>query len=151
MAKVTMVCGMLLTLLGLVCFVFAKQLGAADRSATALIPMFLGVPLMLLRLRDQHRYAAIEMGMNHVGEIGYLTELARPTVALVDLDLPGMSGAELLEYLNQKAPPIKTVLVTAACEERVAKLTEGAPLPYFRKPIDLNALLRTLAESPARN
>jgi len=75
----------------------------------------------------------------------------RPTVALVDLDLPGMSGAELLEYLNQKAPPIKTVLVTAACEERVAKLTEGAPLPYFRKPIDLNALLRTLAESPARN
>ena len=74
-----------------------------------------------------------------------------PAIALVDLDLPGMSGAELLEYLNQKAPPIKTVLVTAACEERVAKLTEGAPLPYFRKPIDLNALLRTLAESPARN
>jgi UDP-N-acetylmuramoyl-tripeptide--D-alanyl-D-alanine ligase len=43
----------------------------------------IGVPLMLLRLRDQHRYVAIEMGMNHVGEIGYLTELARPTVALV--------------------------------------------------------------------
>jgi UDP-N-acetylmuramoyl-tripeptide--D-alanyl-D-alanine ligase len=43
----------------------------------------IGVPLMLLRLRGQHRYAAIEMGMNHVGEIGYLTELARPTVALV--------------------------------------------------------------------
>ena len=43
----------------------------------------IGVPLMLLRLRDQHRYAAIEMGMNHVGEIGYLTALARPNVALV--------------------------------------------------------------------
>jgi UDP-N-acetylmuramoyl-tripeptide--D-alanyl-D-alanine ligase len=43
----------------------------------------IGVPLMLLRLRDQHRYAVIEMGMNHVGEIGYLTQLARPTIALV--------------------------------------------------------------------
>jgi len=43
----------------------------------------IGVPLMLLRLCDRHRYAVIEMGMNHVGEIGYLTELARPAVALV--------------------------------------------------------------------
>jgi UDP-N-acetylmuramoyl-tripeptide--D-alanyl-D-alanine ligase len=43
----------------------------------------IGVPLTLLRLRDQHRYAVIEMGMNHLGEISYLTQLARPTVALV--------------------------------------------------------------------
>ena len=44
----------------------------------------IGVPLMLLRLRSQHRYAVIEMGMNHLGEIGYLTRLAAPTVALVN-------------------------------------------------------------------
>ena len=43
----------------------------------------IGVPLMLLRLRDQHRYAVIEMGMNHLGEIDYLTRLARPSIALV--------------------------------------------------------------------
>ena len=43
----------------------------------------IGVPLTLLRLRDQHRYAVVEMGMNHLGEIGYLTQLARPTAALV--------------------------------------------------------------------
>jgi len=43
----------------------------------------IGVPLTLLRLRAQHRYAVIEMGMNHLGEIGYLAQLARPTVALV--------------------------------------------------------------------
>ncbi|PWT71093.1 MAG: UDP-N-acetylmuramoyl-tripeptide--D-alanyl-D-alanine ligase, partial [Proteobacteria bacterium] len=43
----------------------------------------IGMPLMLLRLRDKHRYAAIEMGMNHLGEIAYLTGLARPTVALI--------------------------------------------------------------------
>ncbi len=44
----------------------------------------IGLPLMLLRLRQTHRYAVIEMGMNHAGEIRYLTRLARPTVALVN-------------------------------------------------------------------
>ncbi len=44
----------------------------------------IGMPLMLLRLRARHRYAVIEMGMNHLGEIDYLTRLATPTVALVN-------------------------------------------------------------------
>lgn len=44
----------------------------------------IGMPLTLLQLAPQHRYAAIEMGMNHPGEIAYLTELARPDVALVN-------------------------------------------------------------------
>lgn len=43
----------------------------------------IGVPLMLLELRPAHRYAVIEMGMNHAGEIRYLTRLAAPDVALV--------------------------------------------------------------------
>ncbi len=44
----------------------------------------IGLPLMLLRLRESHRYAVLEMGMNHPGEINYLTCLARPNVALVN-------------------------------------------------------------------
>jgi UDP-N-acetylmuramoyl-tripeptide--D-alanyl-D-alanine ligase len=44
----------------------------------------IGLPLTLLRLRATHRAAVIEMGMNHAGEIDYLTRLAAPTVALVN-------------------------------------------------------------------
>ena len=44
----------------------------------------IGVPLTLMRLREQHRYAVVEMGMNHPGEIDYLTRLAAPGVALVN-------------------------------------------------------------------
>ena len=44
----------------------------------------IGLPLTLLQLNAGHRYAVIEMGMNHPGEIAYLTRLARPHVALVN-------------------------------------------------------------------
>ena len=44
----------------------------------------IGLPLTLLALRPAHRYAVIEMGMNHFGEIRYLSGLARPQVALVN-------------------------------------------------------------------
>jgi UDP-N-acetylmuramoyl-tripeptide--D-alanyl-D-alanine ligase len=44
----------------------------------------IGLPQMLLKLHAGHRAAVIEMGMNHPGEISYLTRLARPTVALVN-------------------------------------------------------------------
>jgi UDP-N-acetylmuramoyl-tripeptide--D-alanyl-D-alanine ligase len=44
----------------------------------------IGVPLTLLELGSGHRYAVIEMGMNHAGEIRYLTRLAAPDVALVN-------------------------------------------------------------------
>lgn len=44
----------------------------------------LGVPLTLLRLRPSHRYAVVEMGMNHPHEIAYLSHLAKPDIALVN-------------------------------------------------------------------
>lgn len=43
----------------------------------------IGVPLTLYRLQPSHRYAVIEMGANHSGEIQYLTNIAKPSVALI--------------------------------------------------------------------
>ncbi|MFP5466391.1 MAG: UDP-N-acetylmuramoyl-tripeptide--D-alanyl-D-alanine ligase [Gammaproteobacteria bacterium] len=44
----------------------------------------IGVPLTLLRLQPSHRFSVIELGMNHPGEIAYLSGLVQPTVALVN-------------------------------------------------------------------
>jgi len=43
----------------------------------------IGLPLMLLRLSAEHRYAVIEMGANHLGEIEYLNSLAAPAVVVI--------------------------------------------------------------------
>lgn len=43
----------------------------------------LGLPLTLANLNKQHRYAVVEMGMNHFGEIAYLTKITRPHVAII--------------------------------------------------------------------
>ena len=42
-----------------------------------------GVPLSLARMPREARFAVLEMGMNHAGEIAALTRLVRPHVALV--------------------------------------------------------------------
>jgi UDP-N-acetylmuramoyl-tripeptide--D-alanyl-D-alanine ligase len=44
----------------------------------------IGLPLTLLRLRAEHRAAAIELGMNHPGETAELAAIAAPTVAIVN-------------------------------------------------------------------
>ncbi len=59
--------------------------GAAHVLATAgNLNNDIGVPLTLLRLRDAHRVAVVELGMNHPGETEYLAGLARPTIGLIN-------------------------------------------------------------------
>jgi UDP-N-acetylmuramoyl-tripeptide--D-alanyl-D-alanine ligase len=43
----------------------------------------IGLPLTLLGLRGEHRFAVIEAGMNHPGETAELAAIAQPTIALV--------------------------------------------------------------------
>ena len=44
----------------------------------------IGMPLTLLRLREEHDFAVIEMGANHFGEIEFLTKIAQPDVAVIN-------------------------------------------------------------------
>jgi UDP-N-acetylmuramoyl-tripeptide--D-alanyl-D-alanine ligase len=43
----------------------------------------IGMPLMMARVDDSHKFAVLEMGANHAGEIAYLTSLAKPRVVAI--------------------------------------------------------------------
>jgi len=43
----------------------------------------IGVPLTLLKLQQENKYAVIEMGANHAGEIEYSSHYAKPDVAVI--------------------------------------------------------------------
>jgi UDP-N-acetylmuramoyl-tripeptide--D-alanyl-D-alanine ligase len=87
----------------------------------------IGVPLTLLRLRAEHRWCAIELGMNHRGEIAYLAALAAPTVALVNnaqrehLEFMGSVDEVAAENASvYDALPAKGVAVVNADDEHAA-------------------------------
>lgn len=54
----------------------------------------IGVPLTLLRLSTEHKFAVIELGANHLGEIDYCARLAKPDVGVV----LNVTGAHLGEF-----------------------------------------------------
>ena len=43
----------------------------------------IGMPMAILALEEDTQVAVLEMGMNHFGEISYLTDIARPDVAVI--------------------------------------------------------------------
>ena len=48
----------------------------------------IGLPLTLFGLSGEHDFAVIEMGANQLGDIAWLSEIARPTVGVITLVAP---------------------------------------------------------------
>lgn len=43
----------------------------------------IGVPLTILRIRDEHQIAVVEMGINHFGEMSRLTHVVKPNLVVM--------------------------------------------------------------------
>lgn len=52
----------------------------------------IGVPLSVLQLTDEHRYAVFELGANHIGEIAYTVAIVEPKVTLINNIAPAHIG-----------------------------------------------------------
>ncbi|MEB2320633.1 MAG: UDP-N-acetylmuramoyl-tripeptide--D-alanyl-D-alanine ligase [Pseudomonadota bacterium] len=65
--------------------ILAQAVGSAHRLATSgNLNNEVGVPLTIFGLRQAHRAAVVELGMNRPGEIAWLAEIAQPQVVLVN-------------------------------------------------------------------
>lgn len=77
-----------------------------------------------------------------------------PDVILVlsDINMPGMTGVELLEQIKQKWPDIPVFMITAYGDRstEVAVRQKGAEC-FLTKPVDFIALKQSLTELTAKN
>jgi DNA-binding NarL/FixJ family response regulator len=69
----------------------------------------------------------------------------RPDVMLLDIDLPGMNGIQMLEELAPRLPDTKIVILTVSDSERdvIEALARGAS-GYLTKDLSPEALLRAI-------
>jgi DNA-binding NtrC family response regulator len=64
--------------------------------------------------------------------------------ALVDVDLPGMSGLDLIEHLEEMRPGLVSVIITAVDAAGVEGFRRRHHVHYLRKPLDFQRLLGLL-------
>ena len=84
---------------------------------------------------DQHRTAAALA----------LLDDAHPDLAVLDMNMPGMSGIELAERLRLSHPGMKLALLTANAQEAVQRRAAALGVHFFRKPIGETVIADILA------
>lgn len=67
-------------------------------------------------------------------------------IALVDLELPGMSGLELIRRLEKLQPSIFPILITASDPDTISVQLRDLPVAYLRKPVDFDVVLSLVQE-----
>src|SRR3954468_2152660 len=74
-----------------------------------------------------------------------LAPILRPDVLLLDIDLPGMNGIQLVQELGPRLPNTKIVMLTVSSSERdlLEAVARGAA-GYLTKDLSPEALLRSL-------
>ena len=108
----------------------------------------IGMPMTLLELTEQHEFAVIEMGANHVGEIDYLTRIARPDVALVNNVGPAhLEGFGSLENIARA----KAEIYNGLSDEGIAVLNkDDAFAPFWEDYCaDMNTISYSMLDERA--
>ena len=118
----------------------------------------LGMPVGRVLVVDDQPQVAV-MFREVLTNLGYEGEIAlsgpdalrlvptfRPDVVLLDLSMPGMSGAEVFAYLRGANPDLPVIIVTGNADMALARdtLAPGA-FDYIQKPFNIEILARTVA------
>jgi DNA-binding NarL/FixJ family response regulator len=128
--------------------VAAARTGSPEVSGSTLRVMLVDDHALV---RSAVRQAISAPDVELVGEAGsaedaFALALAlRPDVMLLDIDLPGMNGIQMLEELGPRLPDTKIVMLTVSDSERdmIDALGRGAA-GYLTKDLAPEALLRAL-------
>ena len=112
--------------------IFRAHAGEAGTLATrGNLNTDIGVPMTLARLEAAHRYCALELGMNHPGEIAQLAAIAKPTLALVNN--AQREHQEFMASVEAVAEENASVFESLPAEGVAVLPAEDACAPIFRR------------------
>jgi PAS domain S-box-containing protein len=129
---------------------------AAPRHVATLRVLHIEDNLANLELVEQvlTRSGVVELVATMSGSLGVdLARRHRPHLILLDLHLPDMSGADLLEMLqaDPDTKEIPVVVITAdATPSQIQRLRDIGVAAYLTKPIDIRDLLRVVETMSTR-
>ncbi|HEU4618940.1 MAG TPA: response regulator [Gammaproteobacteria bacterium] len=123
----------------------SRNSGDDDSPLVAIVDDEASVRRAIVRLLRAAHYRTAEFNSG----CALLASLAErfPACAVVDLQMPTMTGLELQEELRQLDEPLPLVIITAHDEPgmRARCMALGAK-QYFRKPVDGKALLDSIRQ-----
>lgn len=109
----------------------------------------IGLPLTLLRLSAQSRFAVVELGANHQGEIAYTAQLAKPDVALINNVMPAhLEGFGSLEGVAKAKGEIWESLTADGCA--VVNLDANFANEYLQQLLLANTQTVTFSQSDTK-
>ena len=68
----------------------------------------------------------------------------RPSVVILDLQMPGINGLEVLEKINKDYPEIKTLVITGFSDDYEKQLERLKAVKVLTKPVSLTDLTRAV-------
>lgn len=125
-----------------------------DKAASINRPVFPGIRTILIVDDERPARSELKRMLRELGMPGTLRESAsvsdalsatlydRPDLILLDIQMPGGSGFDLLRQLSPNRPP---VIFTTAHEQFAAKAFEEEAVDYLLKPFDAARLSKALS------
>ena len=124
--------------------------GLGDRSDRPIILFVDDDPLILRSMRrlfgDTHDIQTAQSGPE---ALALLAKGPQPAVAVVDQQMPGMSGIDVLRGLRQDYPDTVRIMLTGQADLPVAMdaVNRGQVFRFLTKPVDVPSLQQMVAES----
>ncbi len=79
--------------------------------------------------------------------ISMVSQGGAPDMALVDINLPGMSGLEFVRQIHRTFPLLPCIFMTANDEAQNEQIRGGGNEPMFRKPFDVPRLIHLIIQT----
>ena len=105
--------------------------------------------LQKFRKEIKSKLLEVEFAFSGQAALDYLGQPSSPDVVYVfsDINMPGMSGLELLENIKSRFPHIQVSMISAyGDKENYNKAIKSGAKGFFTKPVDFDSLKSEIAE-----